>query len=188
MNIGIKPLLFLLALLLVSWKTDQEVLWDASQGRAHILSNAPLEVIKAESKSLQGVISPGSKTFAFSIRINSFQGFNSQTQRSHFLENYMEEKKFPYATFKGKFIEDIPFETLGVYSVRAKGYLDIHGVSRERIIRGEIEIMESTANVKASFLVPVSDHGISIPKIVNQKIAEEIVVTLDITFDKHNRP
>ncbi len=184
MNYYIKQILFLLPIILISWRTDQEVLWEASQGSVHILSEAPLEVIKAESNSLRGVIDPTKKFFAFSVRINSFKGFNTQIQRSHFLENYMEEKKFPEATFEGKFIEDIPFDIPGVYSVRAKGSLSVHGIVRERIIRGEITIAEKSAVVTTVFIVPVSDHGISIPKIVNQKIAEEIAVTVDISFDK----
>lgn len=181
-------LLLLFGYLLASWSSRQEVLWEASQGYVHIQSDAPLEIIKAESKALIGVIDPMNKTFAFSVRISSFQGFNSQIQRTHFLENYMEEKKFPTATFEGKFIEDIPFESPGTYSVRAKGYLTIHGITRERIIRGDLIIAENRAEVHASFFVPVSDHGISIPKIVNQKIAEEIAVNIDIPFKYKSAP
>lgn len=188
MQYGIKSLLLFLFVLLVSWRADQEVLWEAARGHAQIQSDAPLEIIKAESHTLRGVIDQKKKTFAFSVRINSFQGFNSQIQRTHFLENYMEEKKFPNATFKGKFIENIPFDVPGIYSVRAKGYLDLHGVVRERIIRGELNISDQTLTVKASFFVPVSDHGINIPKIVNQKIAEQITITIDIPFSKRGTP
>ena len=135
-------------------------------GKASIKSEAPLELIKALSNTLRGAIDPASKSFAFSIRINSFEGFNSEIQQTHFLENYLEQKKYPQATFKGKFIEDIPFDTPGTYSVRAKGNLEIHG----------------SARIQTHFLVPVADHGIIIPKIVMQKIAEEIDVDIDIEF------
>ncbi len=177
-----------LMLTVIASPADQDVRWIAADGRVHIQSDAPLEVIKADSEVLQGVIDPGSNTFAFSVRINSFQGFNSQIQRTHFLENYMEEKKYPNATFEGRFIEDIPFDTPGVYSVRAKGMLLIHGVTRERIIRGDLMIMEESVFIRTDFFVPVSDHGISIPKIVNQKIAEEIAVTIEIEFNRTQSP
>lgn len=188
MKFLIRPFLLFFLFMLVAWQVDQELLWEANNGIIHIRSDAPLEVIQAESKSLQGIINPKKKTFAFSVRINSFQGFNSQIQRTHFLENYMEEKKFPTATFEGKFIENIPFNVPGTYSVRAKGVLDIHGVSRERIIRGELIITKTTTEVSTSFFVPVSDHDINIPKIVNQKIAEEIAVTIDVLFENKNAP
>ena len=160
----------------------QDFMWKAENGKAQIKSDAPLEVIKAESNALKGLIDPATKAFAFTLRINTFEGFNSEIQQVHFFENYLEQKKYPQATFSGKIIEDIPFSTPGTYSVRAKGNLEIHGVSRERIIRGTLTIKKGSAHVESSFLVPVSDHGIAIPRIVKQKIAEEIAVIMDIDF------
>ena len=167
---------------LTSFAPPQEVKWFSEKGTAKIKSEAPLEIIKAESKDVTGVIDLESKGFAFSIRMKSFEGFNSELQQQHFLENYVEEKKYPKATFTGKFIEDIPFSVPGTYSVRAKGNLEIHGVIKERIIRGTLTIHKETARVQSSFFVPVADHGIIIPKIVMQKIAEQIAVDIDVEF------
>ena len=50
-------------------------------GKASIKSEAPLELIKAESNTLRGAIDPASKSFAFTIRINSFEGFNKPLLR-----------------------------------------------------------------------------------------------------------
>jgi YceI-like domain len=160
----------------------QDFMWKAEHGKAQIKSEAPLELIKAESNALKGLIDPATKAFAFTLRINTFEGFNSEIQQVHFFENYMEQKKYPQATFSGKIIEDISFSIPGTYSVRAKGNLEIHGVTRERIIRGTLTIKKGSAHVESSFLIPVSDHGIGIPRIVKQKISEEIAVTLDIDF------
>lgn len=160
----------------------QARIWKGENGRVHFKSAAPLELIEAESQSLRGVLDPATKGFAFTLRINSFEGFNSDIQQTHFLENYLEHRKYPQATFSGKIIEDIPFDTPGTYSVRAKGNLEIHGVIKERIIRGTLTIRKGTARIETDFLVPVTDHGISIPKIVKQKIAEQIAVDIDIEF------
>ncbi len=154
----------------------------AENGLVQIKSEAPLELIKAESKAMRGLIDPSTNSFAFSVRVNSFEGFNSELQQTHFMENYLEQKKYPQATFKGKFIEDIPFDIAGTYAVRAKGAMDIHGVVKERIIRGTLTIHNGSARIQAHFLVPVNDHGITIPKIVMQKIAEEIDVNIDMEF------
>lgn len=160
----------------------QTQLYVAQKGEATFISEAPLENIKAESKTIRGAINPVSKEFAFSIKINSFIGFNSEIQRVHFLENYMEQNKYPEATFSGKIIEDIPFDSPGTYSVRAKGVLEIHGVRQERIIRGTITIKSGELLVNSDFSVPLSDHGITIPKIVRQKISEQIDVNLNMYF------
>jgi hypothetical protein len=158
----------------------QKEVYTGERGTASFSSEAPLELIQAESKLLRGIVEPSSKAFAFTINISSFQGFNSDIQRTHFLENYMEQKDYPQATFKGKIIEDVDFHTPGTYSVRAKGELDIHGVKKERIIRGTLIVKDNSLHITTSFVVPVADHGIAIPKIVKQKIAEEIAVTIDM--------
>jgi hypothetical protein len=163
---------------------SQEITYTSQTGVASFKSDAPLEIIKAESKTLVGRINPTTKEFSFVLNINSFQGFNSAVQRVHFLEDYLEETKFPVATFKGKLIEDIPFDKPGTYEVRAKGTLEVHGVQKERIIRGTITIVPSDIHLTTNFLIPLSDHDIAIPKIVRQKIAEQIAVTIDIAFSK----
>jgi YceI-like domain len=170
-------------LILISRVCSQDLLWKAENGDVYFTSDAPLELIKAESQALRGIIDPSKRTFAFSVRMNSFEGFNSEIQQTHFLENYMEQKKFPQATFQGKFIEDISFETPGSYTVRAKGMLNIHGVSKERIIRGTLQVSKNAAHLEARFMVPLSDHGITIPKIVMQKIADDIEVDIRIEFN-----
>ena len=175
-------LINLCSLLYTAGTLAQTTVWKAEHGLARIKSDAPLEVIKAESKSLRGVIDTSTRSFAFSVRINSFEGFNSEIQRTHFLENYLEQKKYPQATFKGKFIEEIPFGVPGTYSIRAKGNLEIHGIVKERIIRGTLVIKKGIMIAQARFFVPVTDHGITIPKIAKHKIAEEIEVNIEIEF------
>ncbi len=162
----------------------QDDIYQGEKGVVNFHSEAPLELISAESRSLRGLINPATKSFAFSVNINTFQGFNSDIQRTHFLENYMEHKKYPKAIFIGKIIEDIPFNTPGTYVVRAKGELEIHGIKKERIIKGTLILKKDGAHMQTSFTVPVMDHGISIPKIVKQKIAEQISVMVDIEFDQ----
>jgi len=172
----------MLSFVLTSSSYGQNVIWQAEKGVVKFSSEAPLELIQAESNAVRGIIDPSSNSFAFIVRINSFEGFNGEIQKTHFQENYLEQKKFPQAMFKGKFIEDIPYGIPGNYSVRAKGSLEIHGVIKERIIRGTLTIKEGSMKIQTHFLVPVADHGIIIPKIVMQKIAEEIDVKTDIDF------
>ena len=137
-------------------------------------SEAELELIKAASNDVRGIIDPATNKFAFTVDVNTFKGFNSELQREHFNEKYMESEKFPKASFSGKLIEQIDFTKNGTYEVRAKGDLDIHGVKQTRIIRGKLIINNGTLLVESQFLIPLSDHNISIPTIVSQKIATEI--------------
>jgi hypothetical protein len=145
-------------------------------------SNAELELIKASSTETQGIIDPATNQFAFSVPINSFKGFNSELQRQHFNDNYMESSKYPKASFAGKIIEQINWSTDSVYTVRAKGELDIHGQKQTRIIKAKLTINKKELHIDADFNVPLADHNISIPRIVSQKIATEIDVRFRATL------
>jgi hypothetical protein len=148
------------------------------KGKVHFKSEAPLELIQAESDALDGLINFGKETFAFTVSIKSFQGFNSALQQEHFNENYLESTKFQRATFSGKLIEKVDILTDGEYIVRAKGKLNIHGVEQERIIRSTIYVKSGTITIQSKFSVLLQDHNIAIPKVVQHKIAEEIFVSL----------
>jgi hypothetical protein len=152
------------------------------KGDLNFTSNAELELIKASSDKVQGLVDPATNQFAFSIDIKSFRGFNSELQREHFNEKYMESERYPKARFSGKIIEQIDFSVPGTYEVRAKGDLEIHGQKQTRIIKSTIVVTADRIQVSSRFFVPLADHNISIPNIVSQKIATEIEIDFRATM------
>lgn len=154
-------------------------------GKVKFISNAELELIQAASDKLQGIIDPRNNQFAFTVLVKTFQGFNSELQREHFNEKYIESESFPRMAFSGKIIEAIDYDIDGIYEVRAKGELDIHGQKQTRIIRSTITIEDGALSIESSFKVPLADHNISVPRIVNQKIATEIEVTVNAVMALH---
>lgn len=141
-------------------------------------SDAPQEVIKATSNSVMGRIDVSKRTFAFRVLLRSFEGFNSGLQQIHFNENYLETDKYPEAAFYGKIIEPVDFSKNGKATIRAKGILSIHGVEQERIIKSEITILDKKVHVESAFTVQLADHAIRIPRVVHEKVATEIKVTV----------
>lgn len=156
--------------------------YKGNNGNVSIISEAPLEIISAESAELRGIVDPANNSFAFQLEVNSLKGFNSMLQQEHFYENYIESEKYPVATFTGKIIEKVDFTKPGIQKIRAKGIFKIHGIGQERIIPCIINVKKDGFQVTSTFNVPLADHNISIPKVVYQKIAEEISVTVDIEF------
>jgi polyisoprenoid-binding protein YceI len=151
------------------------------KGEIWFASKAELEIIKANSEKVQGLLDDSNK-FAFFVEIQSFNGFNSQLQKEHFNERYLESDRFPKATFVGKIIEEVDLTKAGVYEVRAKGELEIHGIKQTRIIKSKITVLGDKISIDSKFVVPLTDHNISIPQIVNRKIATEIEVTFTATL------
>lgn len=110
------------------------------------------------------------------MNIESFDGFNNGLQKEHFRENYMETQKYENATFKGKIIEDIDLSKNGSYTIRAKGIFNIHGTEKEKLVKVKVTIKDKEILIETNFEVPLEDHNIKIPKVVNQKIASVIMV------------
>ncbi len=174
---------FLFCLFYVATGWSQSLRFQTDRGKVFFQSDAPLELIEAASDNLQGILDLTNQTFAFVVKINSFEGFNSPLQQEHFNENYLESRKFPNSTFTGKIIEKNNFLKEGKYTIRAKGKLTIHGVSQERIIKSTLEYKNGKFFIQSFFTVLLEEHDIDIPKVVHQKIAEEIKVSIKATLE-----
>lgn len=178
-----KRLIYLvIGLSVLGFKLNAQNKYSVDKGRINFTSNAQLELIQATSDKVQGLIDLSTQQFAFTVDVKSFVGFNSELQREHFNEKYMESEKFPKARFSGKIIEPVDFTADNSYDIRAKGDLEIHGQKQTRIIKSKITIKNGLINVASSFNVPLSDHNIAIPNIVSQKIATEIEVEFNASF------
>ena len=154
--------------------------------RSHVefVSDAPLELIQAENEKVIGALNMDDRSFSFRVPIREFNGFNTSLQKTHFNDDFMESDLFPNASFKGKIIEEVDLSVPGSYTVRAKGKLNIHGLENDRIIRCNLVVSQNSIAVNAEFTVFLDDHDIRIPSILNQKIAEEISVILDVNLEK----
>lgn len=157
--------------------TQAQQIYRVEKGSVDFESDAELEIIKASSTQLKGLFDLKANTFAFSVEISTFEGFNSALQKEHFNENYMESNRFPKAVFSGKILDAADPEKTE-QTLRAKGKLSIHGIDKERIISITLKKQGNRLQISSDFNVPLADHGIEIPRIVHQKIAETIQVRM----------
>ncbi len=174
-----------LVLFLFLWTGLQSQNMDL-RGKIKFTSSAPQESITASSNKLTGLLNPVELSFAFVVDINSFDGFNSPLQMVHFNENYMETTKFPKARFVGRIIENIKVNEIDDEKIRAKGYLEIHGIKKERIIAVVLKRKNGVLNFISDFNLSLEDYNISIPRIVHQKLADKIEVHVEGTIKKQN--
>lgn len=172
-------MLFIAGLILFSNQLHAQSVYHVTNGSIDFNSNAPNEIIKATSEGLHGVLDIEKNIFAFKIDMTTFEGFNSPLQREHFNENYMESHIYQEAKFSGKIIENVNLKKNGSYTIRAKGKLDIHGVSKERIIYIDIAVEGSSIIAKSDFKVLLADHDIKIPRVVYDKLATEVNVSMN---------
>ena len=165
-------------LLLFSTQLLAQKKFEIEKGKIDFSSNAVLELISGSDEKVQGLVEPATNNFAFIVNMSGFTGFNSALQKEHFNEKYLETDKFYQATFSGAFIDPIDYTKDGVYKVRAKGFLTVHGVKKIRTIPGTVTIEKGKMNIDSDFNIMLADHDIKIPEIVSQKIATEIFIKL----------
>jgi hypothetical protein len=167
-------------LIILSTSAFAQKKFSSDKGEISFTSNATLELINATSRKIQGIIDPATGAFAFIVKVQSFEGFNSSLQQKHFNDKYMESDKYYDATFTGKIIDPVDFSKDGSYDIRAKGNMVIHGKKQERIIPSKLQIDKGVVTVRSNFEVPLADHGIQVPEVVSTKIATIIIVKLDV--------
>lgn len=151
-----------------------------SRSEVRFTSSAPLETITAVNDRARGVLDRNDRSFAVQVPIAEFTGFNAPLQREHFNENYLVSRSWPNATFTGRIIEGIDLREHGSHEVRAKGVLTIRGEPMERVIPCSIDVDGEGVTVRARFEVPLADHGIRIPRVVQQKVAAVTLVVMEL--------
>ncbi|WP_018616118.1 YceI family protein [Segetibacter koreensis] len=177
---------FVVAILLFSFTSlfaQEAKIFSVKSGKISFQSDAPFETIRASSNDVKGLLEIEKKLFAFKVRMESFDGFNSSLQKEHFNENYIESSKFPEATFNGKIIEDVDLTKDGNYTIRAKGNFTVHGISQERIIKSDVAVKNGKINIESAFSVLLDDHNIPIPKVVKDKLSSEINVKVNCELE-----
>ncbi|HXH98815.1 MAG TPA: YceI family protein [Sphingobacteriaceae bacterium] len=175
------PLIILLILFFQNTSLDKNTLLICKNVKTTLFSEAPLENIEAKSGTGISVLNPISGELQFVIPIRSLE-FNKRLMQEHFNENYMESERYPHAKFKGKIAEPINMEKNGEYPVNVTGELDVHGVKRQRSVKGIMKVQDKKISLSSVFDVKCKDHNIKIPQIVFQKIAENIRITINSTY------
>lgn len=149
--------------------------FSTSTGVTSFYSKTPVEDIAATNKSVSSVINTNTQQIAVQMQIKQFNFPNSLMQE-HFNENYMESEKYPMATFAGKINETIDYSKSGTYTVTATGKLKIHGVEKEKTLKGTLVINGDKLVLDVEFEVALVDYKIDVPTVVFAKIAEKIQV------------
>ena len=93
----------------------------------------------------------------------------------------MEADKYPKSEFKGTFSGFDP-KVAGKQEVVAEGLLTIHGVTQPITAKGMMTRQGNLIHLKSEIKVLLKDYNITIPQILWQNIAEEILVTVEFIY------
>ncbi len=140
------------------------------------------EEVKAENESVTAIINTETGDIAALALVKGFR-FKNALMEEHFNENYAESDTYPKATFKGKIV-NLDLENIENSNV-ITGSLSFHGKSKDISI-SDVKIRQSgnKITVNGSFKTIAADFDIEIPKIVSNKISEDIEVTISFELLK----
>jgi polyisoprenoid-binding protein YceI len=117
---------------------------------------------------------------AFLMSMKDFQ-FEKKLMQVHFNEKYVESEKYPKSSFQGRIV-GFDSAVSGVQQVKAHGKLSIHGITKDVEVPGTVEMKGGQIFVKSKFIVKLQDYNIKVPQIVWQNIAQQVEVSVDLTY------
>lgn len=152
-------------------------------GKISFVASTPLETIDAINNEVLSIIDVKKGELAFAVLIKGFH-FERALMEEHFNENYMESTRLPKATFSGKLVNLGGFDLKkdGTYPIQVEGDLTIHGVTKKFATPGELIVKDGKLSSKSSFKLIPQDFNIDIPAVVRDKIAPEIEVRVECTY------
>jgi hypothetical protein len=177
--------LFFLFILTITTGTSifSQKVFNTRTGRISFFSSAPLEDIDAKNNAVASQIFTANGQYNFEMNVKDFH-FENDLMEEHFNESYLESDKYPKAYFKGIItnLRDINFSKDGVYNATVKGSLTIHGVTREVVQNGNIEIKGGRAICRSKFNIVLKDYNIG-GTVVGKMISPNVEVTVNCQYD-----
>lgn len=173
------------ALFLVSFVHAQDKYFTKS-GKINFDATAPKspENIDAINKSSICIMDIKTGNIQFSVLMKGFE-FERALMQEHFNENYVESHKYPKSEFRGIITNNasVSYGKDGVYPVKVKGTLTMHGESKEIETEGKIRIKEGKITASAEFSILLSDFKITIPQLVADKVSKTAKITVDCLLE-----
>lgn len=176
---------FACCLLLGIGFTAQAQKYFTREGMIRFFSRTDVEDIEGINRKVAVVWDVPTGAIEFSVLMKAFE-FKKALMQEHFNENYVESDKFPKSTFKGS-LTGVSADQLkkdGVYQAIVKGTMNLHGVSQPIETPGTVEIKAGKVTAQAVFPMKPSDYAIAIPKVVENNIAKEVKVTVQLTLEE----
>jgi polyisoprenoid-binding protein YceI len=158
-------------------------IYNTRSGQISFFSSAPLEDIEAKNNAVTSQLFSANGQYNFELNIKDFH-FENDLMEEHFNESYLHSDKYPKAYFKGFIINlrDINFSKDGIYNATVKGSLTIHGVTREVVQTGNIEIKGGKVIARSKFKVLRKDYNIG-GSLASKMISDTVEVTVNCQYD-----
>lgn len=182
-QINMKKILTVLVLTVMMISTYAQGKYITKTGHINFFSHTVIEDITADVENVGSIINSEDGEVFISLAMTDFD-FEKELMEEHFNENYVESEKYPKSSFKGTIVNnsEVDYSTNGTYKVKVEGDMTIHGVTNRVEAYGSIQVKKDEIVAKASFNLNPEDYEIKIPKMVRNKIADNLDITVDMSY------
>ncbi|WP_456440638.1 YceI family protein [Psychroserpens sp.] len=172
-----------LLVLLVCFSVTSQNKFITKTGIINFEASVPsFEEVAAKNNSVTAIINTENGEIAALALVKGFR-FRNALMEEHFNENYAESDTFPKATFKGKIV-DFNLEKIEATYI-LNGQLSFHGKTKTiNHITIKVSVIGGKIIMQGNFSAKASDFDIDIPKIVNNKISEDISISFQFELLK----
>lgn len=176
-----KKILYVLILASISVTAQNKFI--TKTGTINFEASVPsFEEVAAINNSVTAIINTENGEFAALALVKGFR-FKNALMEEHFNENYAESDQYPKATFKGKIVDFNIDKPKLTYKINGK--LTFHGQTKTiKDLAITIDVNGDTITMMGNFKAKASDFAIDIPKIVSNKIADDIDVSFQFELNK----
>lgn len=183
-----KVILSLAVTVISTFAVSAQTKYVTRTGQATIYSHTVAEDITAANNTVTGVINSETGDVAISVPVQSFQ-FEKALMQEHFNQpNFMDSKKYPKISLKGKVsnLPEINFSQNGTYEAVVTGDLTIKGNTKPVTEKAHITVNNGKISVHCKFVVKdIGSYGVGKPKgSKKNNVADDIEVTYTAIYEK----
>ncbi|HEX7844435.1 MAG TPA: YceI family protein [Chitinophagaceae bacterium] len=177
-------ILLVTILSLFSFSVEAQEKFYTKTGKISFFSVAPLENIEATHKSAVALLDTKTGDMQFAVLMKGFE-FKKALMQEHFNNSYIESDKYPKGEFKGQLVNSgsVDYSNDGIYNVKVKGQLTIHGVTKDAEATGTLTVKEGKIIAYSVFNILLADYNITIPKMYQDNISKTVKITVNCTLD-----
>lgn len=149
-------------------------------GTAIFYSKVPLHSFSGTSNTLIGLINLADSTVDFYLDLETLDTGNAKRDKD--MKLTLDSKNYPYGEFFGKLVTPFDINKQVDQNVVVEGVFKIHGKEKEIQVTGTLTPSGESLQLKASWILNLSDYEIVPPKLLFIKVdpAQEIEINASL--------
>lgn len=137
-------------------------------GYAEFTSEVPLHSFTGTTQNLTGQVNLEDGTVDFYLDLTTLR--TGIGKRDKDLRKTLETDDYPFAEFFGKLVTEVDPNSTDLQIVEVRGNFTIHGVTREIVVEGSVQITPVSLRVLAAWELNLEDYDITPPSLVVVKV------------------